>query len=117
MNRCVSIIMSQLLHSTPNPTVATDEEIEDHLAFLFWYLDQELEILSANLYEHVFLRILRQIYIVVLRVCDICYVYKIRFNPLFLYQDIEDVIFPNVIADSNKQEDKALFVEAVLKTV
>lgn len=75
MNRCITIIASQLLANAPSPTKASPEEIEGHLAFLFWYLDQELEILSTNLYENVFQRILRQIYITLLHV-------SIPINPL-----------------------------------
>eukprot|EP00026_Physarum_polycephalum_P002969 Phypoly_transcript_02978.p1 GENE.Phypoly_transcript_02978~~Phypoly_transcript_02978.p1 ORF type:complete len:844 (+),score=144.74 Phypoly_transcript_02978:65-2533(+) len=97
MNRCINIIMAQALANPLNPNEVNDEEIENHLAFLFWYLDQELEILSSNLYEHVFLRILRQIYVTLLR-------------------DIEDIIFPEGSADSYKQEEQAIFIEAVLKT-
>lgn len=96
MNRCINIIMNQALSSPLSPD-ADDDVIETHLAFLFWYLDQELEVLSANLYEHVFLRILRQIYVTLIR-------------------DVEDIIFPAGSADSNIQEEQALFIEAVLKT-
>lgn len=68
MNRCINIITAQALSNPVNPMTADDEAIEGHLAFLFWYLDQELEVLSNNLYEHVFLRVLRQIYVMLLKV-------------------------------------------------